>query len=355
MAEKKGDSSQASSSFDNRRFISCEAEKRFTKFKEDEKAIMRERALKPDPGDGKILEFIRAQNWETLATNPTLVVISLVREFYANALGQSSKKFSSDTKPNPKDQCKATTLGSGKELEPPKPKDKMKKSEVSGKEVKDEAPTKVSMLHRISFLDNPPMIAPPLPFPQSFQKKKLDAQFSKFLEMLKKLYINILFTDALEQMPNYVKFIKKVMSKKRRLEEYETVKLTEEYETVKLTEECSSILQRKLPKKEKVPGSFTILCTIRNSSFKKALCDLGASIKMLLLIFWKLGLGVVKLTIISLQMVDISLTYPRGIIKDVPVKVDKISFPTDFVVLDIEKIAKFLSYLEDHSWLPVRL
>lgn len=86
MAEKKGDSSQASSSFDNRRFISCEAEKRFTKFKEDEKAIMRERALKPDPGDGKILEFIRAQNWETLATNPTLVVISLVREFYANAL-----------------------------------------------------------------------------------------------------------------------------------------------------------------------------------------------------------------------------------------------------------------------------
>ncbi|KAJ4706612.1 DNA-directed DNA polymerase [Melia azedarach] len=172
----------------------------------------------------------------------------------ANSIkGQLSGKFPSDTKPNPKDQCNAITLRSGKELEPPKPKenearaDKMKKSEVNGKEVEDEAQKEVSKPHEISFSNNPPLIVPPFPFPQRFQKKKLDAQFSKFLEMFKKLHINILFVDAWEQMPDYAKFMKEVMSKKRCLEEYETVKLTEE---------CSSILQ----KKEKDPGSFTIAC-----------------------------------------------------------------------------------------------
>ena len=63
-----------------------------------------------------------------------------------------------------------------------------------------------------------------------------------------------------------------MMSNKRRLEEYETVKLTEE---------CSSILRRKLPKKAKDPTSFTLPCTISGSSFEKALCDLGASINLM--------------------------------------------------------------------------
>ena len=58
---------------------------------------------------------------------------------------------------------------------------------------------------------------------------------------------------------------------------------------------------------------------------------------MLLSVFRKLGLGVVKLTTISLQMVDRSLTYPRGVIEDVLVKVDKFIFLVDFVVLDMEE------------------
>ena len=90
----------------------------------------------------------------------------------------------------------------------------------------------------ISFLDNPPIISPLLPFPQRFQKKKLDNQFSKFFEIFMKIHINIPFADALEQMPNYAKFMKEVIAKKRKLKDYETTKLTEE---------CSAILQKKLP------------------------------------------------------------------------------------------------------------
>ena len=36
-------------------------------------------------------------------------------------------------------------------------------------------------------------------------------------------------------------------------------------------------------------------------------------------------------------MADRSITYPRGIVEDVLVKVDKFIFPVDFIVLDIEE------------------
>lgn len=55
-----------------------------------------------------------------------------------------------------------------------------------------------------------------------FKNKILDDQFEKFLEILKKIHINISFADVLKKIPNYAKFIKNVMSKKRKLQEYET-------------------------------------------------------------------------------------------------------------------------------------
>ena len=44
-----------------------------------------------------------------------------------------------------------------------------------------------------------------------------------------------------------------------------------------------------------------------------------------------------KQTTISLQLVDWSIKYPRGIKEDELVKVDKFVFPADFVVLDMEE------------------
>ena len=78
----------------------------------------------------------------------------------------------------------------------------------------------------------------PIPYPQRLKKHKMDKQFTKFMEVFKKLHINIPFANALEQMPSYVKFMKDILSQKRRLADFETVNLTEE---------CSAILQRKLP------------------------------------------------------------------------------------------------------------
>ena len=58
------------------------------------------------------------------------------------------------------------------------------------------------------------------------KKNNLDKQFTKFLEVFKKLHINIPFAEALEQMPKYVKFMKEILSKKRKLGDYEMVALT---------------------------------------------------------------------------------------------------------------------------------
>ena len=58
---------------------------------------------------------------------------------------------------------------------------------------------------------------PQVPFPQRMQKAKLDEQFSKFLNMFKKIEINIPFSEALNQMPHYAKFMKDILSKKRKI------------------------------------------------------------------------------------------------------------------------------------------
>ncbi|XP_023887557.1 uncharacterized protein LOC111999657 [Quercus suber] len=160
------------------------------------------------------------------------------------------------------------------------------------------------------------------------EKTKENGRASKSKKSREQLHINIPFIEALAQMPKYAKFLKDIISKKRKLEEHEIVMLTEE---------SSAILQKKLPPKLKDPGSFTIPCTIGKSYFDRALFDLGASINLMpLSVFRKLGLREVKLTTISLQLADRSFKYPRGVIEDVLVKVDKFIFPADFIVLDMD-------------------
>jgi len=40
--------------------------------------------------------------------------------------------------------------------------------------------------------------------------------------MLKKLHVNVPFLDALSQMPLYAKFLKEILSKKRKIDEHKT-------------------------------------------------------------------------------------------------------------------------------------
>ena len=58
-----------------------------------------------------------------------------------------------------------------------------------------------------------------IPFPQRLPKSKMEEQFSRFLDVFKTTEINILFIEALAQMPNYAKFLKDILSKNRRFTE----------------------------------------------------------------------------------------------------------------------------------------
>ncbi|XP_044474078.1 uncharacterized protein LOC123202290 [Mangifera indica] len=168
-----------------------------------------------------------------------------------------------------------------------------------------------------------------LPFPQRFQKAKLDQQFGKFLDVFKQIHLNVPFMEAITQMSVYAKFLKDILSNKRKLEEFETVALSEE---------CSAILQNKLPPKLKDPGSFSIPCEVGKESFEKALYDLSVSISLMpLSICRRSELGELKPTTVTLQLADRSINYPTGIMENMPIKVEKFYIPVDFVVLKMEE------------------
>ncbi|XP_022860306.1 uncharacterized protein LOC111380876 [Olea europaea var. sylvestris] len=285
---------------------------------------------------------LRWDNIETHVSNMGATMKNLevqIGQLATSMKSQQKGKFPIDTEVNPREHCNAIILRSGKMVEESKPKkivvptsDVIVTEERQSERQKTEAEgTKIYKPYSLSFPDNPPILKPPLPFPQRFMKKKFDDQFAKFLEVFKKIHINIPFAEALAQMPNYAKFLKEVMSNKKKLEEFETIKLTEG---------CSDILQ-KLPHKLKDSGSFNIPCNIGGITFDRALCDLGASINLMpLSVFKKLGLAEVKPTTLTLQLADRSITYPKCMIEDVLVKVDKFILHVDFVVLDMDENEK---------------
>ena len=60
---------------------------------------------------------------------------------------------------------------------------------------------------------------PKVSFPARLKQYTLDKQFYKFLEVFKKLHINIPFVVNLAQMPSYAKFLKEILGNKRKLED----------------------------------------------------------------------------------------------------------------------------------------
>jgi hypothetical protein len=75
------------------------------------------------------------------------------------------------------------------------------------------------------------------------------------------------------------------------------------------------------------------------NQINRALLDLGASVNLLpYVVYLQLGLGELKPTAIMLQLAKRSMKRPKGIIEDVLIKVDKIYFPMDFIVIDTKPV-----------------
>ena len=137
---------------------------------------------------------------------------------------------------------------------------------------------------------------PRIPYPQQLKKEKLEAQHSKFMELFKQVTVNLPFLDVVAGMPKYAKFLKDLLTNRKKLEEVTDV-------TMNAT--CSAVVMNKLPEKLSDPGSFTIPCIIGFTETVRALADLGASINLMpYSLYLKLALGELKPTRMSIQLAD---------------------------------------------------
>jgi hypothetical protein len=176
----------------------------------------------------------------------------------------------------------------------------------------------------------PRALVPKAPYPERLQAPRNGGKLEDILEVFKQVQINIPFLDAIQQIPSYAKFLKDLVTVKRK---------TNVPKKAFMTEQVSAILQCKLPLKYKDPGCPTITCMIGVSQIERALLDLGASVNLLpYSVYLQLRLGELKPTSMTLQLANRSVKVPRGIVEDVLIKVDKFYFPVDFIVLDTELV-----------------
>ena len=160
------------------------------------------------------------------------------------------------------------------------------------------------------------MVIPP-PFPSRLEVSKKKEEEKEFLDIFRKIEINLPLLDALKQLPKYAKFLKDVCTNKRKLKGNEKVLMSEN---------VSAVLQRKMPPKCKDPGMFTIPCKIGDVSITHAMLDLGASINVMpYSVYESLKAGPLNKTGVIIQLADKSNVIPRGVLEDVLVQVDKLS------------------------------
>ncbi|GJV53999.1 hypothetical protein Tco_1449740 [Tanacetum coccineum] len=103
-------------------------------------------------------------------------------------------------------------------------------------------------------------------------KRKMEAQYGKFLDMIRAVRINVPLVDVLVGMPIYGKFFKELMRNKHKIEQISAAFLSDE---------SFAILQNKVPPKLGDLRSFLIPCNFNKTFSCNSLADLGASINLM--------------------------------------------------------------------------
>nr|GFA09519.1 reverse transcriptase domain-containing protein [Tanacetum cinerariifolium] len=160
----------------------------------------------------------------------------------------------------------------------------------------------------------------------------MEAQYEKFLNMIRAVRINVPLVDVLAGMPNYGNFLKELVSNKHKLEQISATFLSDE---------SFALIQNKVPPKLEDLESFLIPCNFNKAFSCDALVDLGASINLKSYsLFAKLSLETLKPTKISVRLADRSFQYSIGIAENMLVQVGKFTFPIDFTIFKMEEDIK---------------
>ncbi|XP_022003438.1 uncharacterized protein LOC110900888 [Helianthus annuus] len=196
-----------------------------------------------------------------------------------NQVGQLAKMLSErpqgslpgNTEPNPRGHVNAVMTWSGKATGPDK-SDSPPITDTVQTDASDEVHARRVPASTAQFQEPVKDFIPPVPYLSILKKQKNDEKHGKFLEMFKQLHINIPFVEALAQMPKYARFLKDILTNKKKLKSLSCVLMNEN---------CSALLQNRLAEKMGDPGSFTLPYLIGSMSVSHALADLGASINLM--------------------------------------------------------------------------
>src|SRR6185312_3813681 len=231
------------------------------------------------------------------------------------------------TMPPDLENVKAITTRGGKTTQdPPYPNhvNRKKASPVAEEPPREEEPEKI---HEGKTAPHEFYDTQVLPFPMMAKKSSTDEQFSRFVEIIQQVNINVPLMDAMK-VPTYARYIKDKINNKRP---------QPTTEVIKLTKACSAAILQQLPEKKKDPGFPIIRCSIGAQNFDKALCDLGASVSVMpKTVFNQLNYTKLTPTPMQLQLDDSSVWHPEGIAEDVPVRIRDCFVPINFVVLHMD-------------------
>ncbi|XP_071705211.1 uncharacterized protein [Rutidosis leptorrhynchoides] len=236
----------------------------------------------------------------------------------------------SNTLENPRGnlEIQAITTRSGKTTQDPVIPSQENKheppNEASTTKSNDETPLKTDLSFKI---DKP---LEPVPYPQQLRKAKQQIRIENFANIFNNINVNIPLIDLLKENPHYGKYLKTLLSNKGK---------DAENSSRFIITECKAIFQKfDIPKNLGDAGSITVPCSFNDSRVYQALADTGASINLMPYSLYKrLGLGELTPTRMSICLADSSFNYPMGIAENIPVKIDKFTFPTEFVVLEMKE------------------
>ncbi|GJS61670.1 hypothetical protein Tco_0656454 [Tanacetum coccineum] len=199
---------------------------------------------------------------ETVAKNHQASIQHLETKFDRLAHKQSgrpSRSLPNNTQPNPRgnnskayqppqsrnEHVNVVFIRSGKSYDPPvNPNDQQNNSETPinfDNADEDEEPTpqpKTQPLKPVKETPLPKPYKPKTPYPQSLREEKMEAQYGKFLDMIRAVRINVPLVNVLAEMPNYGKFLKELISNKHKIEQILAAFLSDE---------SLAIIQNKVP------------------------------------------------------------------------------------------------------------
>ncbi|KAG7552312.1 hypothetical protein ISN45_Aa06g029140 [Arabidopsis thaliana x Arabidopsis arenosa] len=178
-----------------------------------------------------------------------------------------------------------------------------------------------------------PSPSPSLALPWTFRKTWKDKYESLAEKQIDEMEAVMPLIEVLKLIPDPHRDVRNLILE--RLNIYQDS--GDEYDTNPIQATDERIIQEKLED----PGSFTLPCSIRQLTFSNCLCDLGASVSLMpLSVAKKLGFVQYKPCDITLILADRTSRRPFSLLEDVPVMINGVEVPTDFLVLEMDEESK---------------